>query len=256
MKASEISARRNRIVELLQERETLRITEAVKLLDVSHETIRQDLNHLERQGLLKKIHGGAKLAEGGHTEDIQFRETAHYQEKLAIVQEALRLIPSEHCTIGLDSGSTVALLALKLSELPPKTIFTNSWDSMSALLESNHDVYFSGGRLLRSDKSFHGNLALNAFRSIAMDLCFMGSSGVWNHNGICTANYQELDVKRQYISQSTKKVVLMDSSKFATSSFLEIAQWNEVDILITDTHIADEMKERLSHDLQVITAAP
>ena len=73
---------------------------------------------------------------------------------------------------------------------------------------------------------------------------------------ICSANYQELDVKRQYIHQSAKKVVLMDSSKFAVSSFLEIAQWNEIDILITDIHIAAEMKERLSHDLQVITAAP
>ena len=55
MKASEISARRNRIVELLQERGTLSIKEAVRLLDVSHETIRQDFNHLEQQGLLKKF---------------------------------------------------------------------------------------------------------------------------------------------------------------------------------------------------------
>lgn len=256
MKASEISARRNRIVELLQERGTLSIKEAVRLLDVSHETIRQDFNHLEQQGLLKKIHGGAKLAHIGATKDIQFRETTHYPEKLAIVREALRLIPKDHCTIGLDSGSTVALLASKLVDLSPKTIFTNSWTSMSALMESPHEVYFSGGRLLRSDKSFHGNITLNAFRSIAMDLCFMGSSGVWNHSGICSANYQELDVKRQYIRQSAKKVVLMDSSKFATSSFLEIASWNEIDILITDTHIAEEMKERLSYDLQVITAAP
>ena len=53
MKASEISARRNRIVELLQERGTLSIKEAVRLLDVSHETIRQDFNHLEQQGLSK-----------------------------------------------------------------------------------------------------------------------------------------------------------------------------------------------------------
>lgn len=256
MKASEISVRRNQIVELLQEKGTLRVADAVRLLDVSHETIRQDFNHLEQQGLLKKIHGGAKLADIGSTADIQFREMRHYPEKLAIVREALRLIPDNYCTIGLDSGSTVALLASKLAELSPKTVFTNSWSSMSALMDSRHEVYFSGGRLLRSDKSFHGNIALNAFRSIAMDLCFMGSSGVWNHNGICSANYQELDVKRQYIHQSAKKVVLMDSSKFAVSSFLEIAQWNEIDILITDIHIAAEMKERLSHDLQVITAAP
>lgn len=256
MKASEISARRNRIVELLQEKGTLRITDAVRLLDVSHETVRQDFNHLESQGLLKKIHGGAKLAEGGHTEDIQFRETAHYAEKLAIVREALRLIPKEHCTIGLDSGSTIALLASYLNELPPKTIFTNSFTSMAALLESHHELYFSGGRLLKNDKSFHGNIAVNAFQDIGMDLCFLGSSGVWNHEGICTSHYQELDVKRLYIRQSAKKIILMDSSKFATSSFVEIAKWNECDILITDTHIADEMKDRLSQYLQVITARP
>ena len=256
MKASEISARRNRIVELLQERKTLKVTEAVKLLDVSHETVRQDFNHLERQGLLKKIHGGAQLAESERTADIQFRETSYYAEKMAIVQEALRLIPEGPCTIGLDSGSTIALLASRLTDLPPKTIFTNSWTSMAALLESNHDLYFSGGRLLRYDKSFHGSLTMNAFQDIRMDLCFMGSSGVWNHEGVCTANYQELDVKRQYIKHSAKKIILMDSSKFATSSFMEIAKWNEFDVLITDTHIAKEMKDRLSHHLQVITADP
>ena len=87
MKASEISVRRNQIVELLQEKGTLRVADAVRLLDVSHETVRQDFNHLEQQGLLKKIHGGAKLADIGSTADIQFREMRHYPEKLAIVRE-------------------------------------------------------------------------------------------------------------------------------------------------------------------------
>ena len=53
MKASEISERRNQIVELLKEKKFLKITEAVKLLDVSHETVRQDFNYLEKRGLLK-----------------------------------------------------------------------------------------------------------------------------------------------------------------------------------------------------------
>ena len=128
-----------------------------------------------------------------------------------------------------------------------------SWASMTALLDSGHDLYFSGGRLLRSDMSFHGNITRNAFENIAMDLCFMGSSGVWNHSGICSASYPELDAKRQFIERSNTKVVLMDSSKFATSSFVEVAKWNEIDILITDSHIAAEMKARLERELKVIT---
>ena len=253
MKASEISERRNQIVELLKEKKFLKITEAVKLLDVSHETVRQDFNYLEKRGLLKKVYGGARLAENAPTDDLPLRETSHYADKLAIAREALKLIPAVPCTIGLDSGSTVALLAAELKSLPPKTIFTNSWASMTALLDSGHDLYFSGGRLLRSDMSFHGNITRNAFENIAMDLCFMGSSGVWNHSGICSASYPELDAKRQFIERSNTKVVLMDSSKFATSSFVEVAKWNEIDILITDNHIAAEMKARLERELKVIT---
>ena len=253
MKASEISERRNQIVELLKEKKFLKITEAVKLLDVSHETVRQDFNYLEKRGLLKKVYGGAQLAENAPTDDLPLRETSHYADKLAIAREALKLIPAAPCTIGLDSGSTVALLAAELKSLPPKTIFTNSWASMTALLDSGHDLYFSGGRLIRSDMSFHGNITRNAFENIAMDLCFMGSSGVWNHEGICSATYPELDVKRQFIRRSATKGVLMDSSKFATSSFVEVAKWNEIDILITDSHIAAEMKARLERELKVIT---
>ena len=96
MKASEISERRNQIVELLKEKKFLKITEAVKLLDVSHETVRQDFNYLEKRGLLKKVYGGAQLAENGPTADLQFRETSHYAEKLAIAREALRPVSYTH----------------------------------------------------------------------------------------------------------------------------------------------------------------
>ncbi len=256
MKASEISARRKRIMEILQEQKTLRAIDAVRILDVSHETVRQDFNYLAEQGLLKKVHGSVQLTESVPIDDIVSRKPVHHAEKLAIVREALKLIPAGSCTIGLDSGSTVALLASYIADLPPKTIFTNSWYSMAALLESKHDCYFSGGHLEQNDMSFHGNIALNSFQGIGIDLCFMGSSGVWNHEGICTGNYLELDVKRQYIWKSAKKIVLMDSSKFATSSFVEVAKWNTLDILITDSRIAEEAKERLSRDLKVIIAEP
>lgn len=82
--------------EVACERITPELLEELKRAEEEFSNLKEteDVNHLERQGLLKKIHGGAKLAEGGHTEDIQFRETTHYPEKLAIVREALRLIPS------------------------------------------------------------------------------------------------------------------------------------------------------------------
>lgn len=253
MKAIEIAERRNRIVEIVREKKIFHMAEAMQLFDMSNETIRKDFVYLEEIGVVKKIHGGIQLLESDSTENIHMREMEHFAEKNSIVKKAMEFIPDRPCTIGLDTGSTIKLLAAMLAGQTGKTIITNSLQALLQLINSNNEVYCTGGKWCALDMCFQGNIATNAFTDLGMDICFLGSSGVFNHHGICSANFQDLEVKRQLISRSAKRVVLLDSSKFLLSSFVEVAKWEELTCVITDDRIPNEIRKRLSKRVELIT---
>ena len=81
---------------------------------------------------------------------------------------------------------------------------------------------------------------------------FIGTGGVRGRDGISTARFADVELKREFIRRSQRKVVLTDSSKFYSASLVEVAGWNEVDTLITDTGIPAEDAARLGEKLELI----
>lgn len=252
MKASEIHERRKKITELLYQNKEVKVKELITIFNVSDETIRNDLAFLEEQGISKKVYGGAKLVSPDKLDPVLLRTTTNYNQKLAIAEKALELLPNENCSIGLDQGSTVAMLANLLRKSQNKTIITGSLASILELIKSSNDVYCLGGKFSYEDMAFHGSLAGEPFPNIQMDICFMGSSGVKGRNGFCTSSFVDAEIKRQYLRKSTKKVVLLDSSKFELSSLVEVAPWNEIDIIITNNDAPAEVINKIREETQVL----
>lgn len=252
MKASEIYARREKIKDLLYENKEVKVKYLVKMFHVSDETIRNDLTYLEEQGILKRVYGGAKLVEPDKLEPVIQRTTVHYHEKLAIAEKALELLPSDNCSIGLDQGSTISVLASLISKTENKRIFTGSIAAILELLNSNNDIYCLGGKLSFEDMAFHGSLAGEPFPNIQMDICFMGSSGVKNRNGFCTSSFSDAEIKRQFLRKSMTKVVLLDSSKFESTSLLQVAPWSEIDYVITNKDAPKEEIEKIKKVTEVL----
>lgn len=254
MKAAEIHARREKIKEILFRNKEVKVKKLVNIFNVSDETIRNDLTFLENQGVLKRVYGGAKLVElePDKLDPVIHRTTMNYEKKLAIAKKALELLPSDQCTIGLDQGSNVAVLASLLSKMENKTIFTGSIAAILELIRSSNDIYCLGGKLSFEDMAFHGSLAGEPFPNIQMDICFMGSSGVKNRNGFCTSSFSDAEIKRQFLRKSTTKVVLLDSSKFELNSLLEVAPWSEVDYVITNEDAPAEMLEKINNATKLI----
>ena len=112
MKAVEIAQRRKEITELLYQQNELKVSDLVKTFQVSDETIRKDLTYLAKEGVLKKQHGKAILVKEKELAPV-FQRTTQFPEKDRITQAALALITNEDYSIGLDQGSTLALLAKK-----------------------------------------------------------------------------------------------------------------------------------------------
>lgn len=64
--------RQNQIVELLTERGSVQVDDLVKTLGVSKMTVHRDLDALEADGRLRKVHGGAALTEAAQSSECTF----------------------------------------------------------------------------------------------------------------------------------------------------------------------------------------
>jgi len=253
MKQSEILKRRNRISEYIQIHKSLSTIHACQLFHVSDETIRKDFEYLDEMHIVKKMYGGAKLYINDETKPFNIRKDEHYLAKIAIAQRAAEMIPeSGGFSIGLDMGTTFSILAGYLAQRHDNLIITNSNAAMQQLIDSPNRVYVLGGEYDPESRSFQGDIAIRALHQMTLDIAFIGTGGVRSQNGISTARFVDLQLKQEYIRRSQKKVVLTDSSKFTSTSLVEVAGWNEIDTLITDSGIPEETAEKLRNVLELI----
>ena len=121
------------ILQLLNHQGKVSVQELAQQCEMSVETIRRDLNRLEKKGLLYRIHGGAV---SGKTNDIgsffQIRQHINAAAKRHIAQNALELL-YENAVIGLDASSTSWYFAYLMPDIPC-TVVTNSIFNINALV--------------------------------------------------------------------------------------------------------------------------
>ena len=166
--------RRNKILELLSHRPSVTVTELTGLFQVSLETIRRDLEYLEQQGALKRVHGGAlSMNRMQSYTGLSERSTEHQPEKRQIARAALSHI-HEGERIALDAGSTTSELAhLLCDSFQELTIVTASLPIFEILSEKpGFQVILTGGFYLPGEKAFYGHLALDTIRQLHVSAFF------------------------------------------------------------------------------------
>lgn len=252
MRASEIMDRRKAIVELLQENNEIRVSQLVNRFNVSDETVRKDLTYLEKEGVLEKKFGKAVRIKGKALEPVLNRTPVNKDKKIKLVQAALELIDENEHLIGLDQGSTVALLANALKNKPTKEFFSGSLAAILELVNSDHTIHCFGGVYSSNDMSFQNDTGKEMYPDIHLDICFFGSSGVANRKGFCTSSLVDAESKRILLRKSTKKIVLLDSTKFETTSLVQVAPWSEVDIVITNQGIPADYQQMIKTSSKLI----
>ncbi|WP_367924128.1 DeoR/GlpR family DNA-binding transcription regulator [uncultured Ruthenibacterium sp.] len=253
MTSANIIERRNRLVELVRKNGRISTEEASSLFGVSSETIRQDFLFLEERHILKKVHGGAVAYERAVIEPLRKRQAENGEIKRIIAQKAMEYI-TPGITIGMDMGSTVAAVADLLAPGAGDLVITNSLLVLQKMADSRHRVYCLGGEYNAHDMAYQGDQAVNALRKLHLDLCFLGTSGVQGRNGICSTDFHDICVKQEFMQRSRKTIVLADSSKFNTTSLVEVADWQEVDVLITDRGIDAGQAQLLREKLELVIA--
>ncbi|MDQ1198450.1 MULTISPECIES: DeoR/GlpR family DNA-binding transcription regulator [Agrobacterium] len=229
------SNRKAHILEKISSGQPVSVTEIASDLKVSEMTIRRDLAELEKEGLLKRVHGGAVSTFGrGYEPPFILRNAQAVAAKNAIGELAASLV-SEGDSIALDVGSTAAEVARHLAGRRGLTIVTPSLRVVEHFV-SNKDVRLivAGGILRCGEGSLVGELACQTFRDLFVDKLFLGVGGISCEAGLTDYNWDDALVKKAMIKSAKEIIVTADASKFDRTAFAKIAEIDGFNTLITD----------------------
>ena len=243
------------ILELIETKGHVEVAELSRLNGVSDATVRRDLEILEREGLVKRIHGGAiSKVSLSHEPAYNVRAQRMIDEKIRIGRKAASLI-SEGETIVLDVGTTTTEVARALKDQRNITVFTPSlWVANILADEPGIVVMVSGGIVRRGERSLVGDFAERAFNELVFDTFIMGIAGIHTEYGLTEYNLQDSQTKRSAIKATRRTIVVADGSKLGKIAFAKICHLNDVDALITDNGSPNELEQLYSTDIEIIIA--
>jgi DeoR family L-fucose operon activator len=235
-----VAERYEKIVQLVNERGSIRVSELSELCEVTEETIRRDLDRLEQAGRLRRSHGGAVGVKEQQPEIPYFeREITRADEKKRIAQEAIKLIQPKD-RILLDASSTAWYMASNVPDIP-LTVLTNSIKvAMELSSKEKIEVISTGGLLASRSLSYVGPLAERSLDAYHVDKVFLSCKGVHLERGISESNELQARIKHKMIGMADQVILLADSSKFGIQAFTHVAELHEVDAIITDRRIPQE----------------
>ena len=229
--------RHQQIMEMLIQHGEVKVSELSEALQVTGKTIRTDLEQLEQQELLIRVHGGAVLKDASDRGLLPLRtpNQHHLQEKSLIASAALKLI-EENDIIALDGGSTTLEIA-KLLEDKPLTVITNDLFIMAELLHKTKiRLVVPGG--YRNRNLLTGAEAVTVIRKLNIQKAFMSATAVHPANGLSIYTSELYDIKRAYIETAHFVYGTADSSKFGKTALLTFARIDEMSAIITDSALA------------------
>mgnify|MGYP005854227869 CR=1 FL=1 len=232
--------RKDTLLKLLQEYEEIRVSEISDFFKVSKNTIRRDLEKLEKEGLIQKIHGGAILNVHSYGYDIPYkkRENSFKPEKEEIGKLGADLVENGDSII-LDIGTTTSQIAKYLAKSKKRiTVITNAINIINVLGGIPEiELICSGGTYKEAVKGCSGFYAEEFFSRIHVDKLFLSCGGIDFEKGIMNPNSYEINVKRNMI-RATKEVILVaHHEKIGKPSFAFLSPLDIVSVLITDKGI-------------------
>ena len=232
--------RKEKIKELIRERNSMSVIELSETFKLTEETIRKDLSQLEREGFLKRTYGGAYITEGVQNEiDINFREHIHIEGKRKIAFACTEFINNGD-SIFLDASTTSFYIAQSVKE-KRLTVTTNSLKIANELATQNQiNLVVIGGNLSPNSMSLLGKQAETNMTNYFFDKAFISCRFLNIAHGITDSNEQQAEIRNLALNRANTTYLVADYTKFDRTAFKKICSFDDIDFLITDNHLSDE----------------
>lgn len=231
-----LNQRQSRILEILGKDYQTSVIALAEILGVSSVTIRQDLNHLEEEGLLKRIHGGAVLKDG---DDLDNRLGKNYEKKLRIAKKVATQV-SEGDTILIESGSANVLLARELVKISKVTLMTtNLYIARQFRKNLQANVVILGGIYQHDSETLVGKITKACIDQVNIDKAFIGIDGYHRESGFTLRDLFRAEVSSHIIEKAKDVFVVSDSSKFGRIGLTKICGLKDIQHVATDVELED-----------------
>lgn len=219
--------RREKIKALVSEQKQVDVASLSKLLNVTEVTIRSDLEHLEQEGFLKRLHGGAVLNEdkadarqldaGAGFGAFAYNPAKHQAAKLAAA------LVEENDTVFLGPGETCCYIAQELSRYKRLTVLTNSLCVAAALADaSGIHLTLTGGQVVPGRQCVAGDMFRKTIEDLYLNKAFFSVAGVDLVAGYTVGGTPDVTVYREISARSRHTVLAVDPAKFDTISFVKL----------------------------------
>jgi DeoR family fructose operon transcriptional repressor len=230
---------------LLEHRDRVGLATIAARLGVATETVRRDLEVLERRGVVRRVRGGAELVESVPFEQaLAARHADQRAEKQRIAAAVIEELPDDGVVV-LDSGSLTFVIAEKLPDRP-LTIVTNNLPAALVLADRPRLTVITLPGMIRglTQASVDG-WTTRRLETLSADLAIVGVNGLTADLGVTTTNPEEAAVKRAMLLSARRRLVPVVSAKLGRNSFCSFAAVNEIDKIITDDGADPELLRSL-----------
>lgn len=226
--------RRQIMISMVHADKRVLVSELSDKFNVTEETIRRDLEKLEKEGIVTRTYGGAIL--NSHTnEDLPFttRNATNSEIKQQIAAKALDLI-HDGDTLMMDPSSTSFELMKLLHQRKNLTVITSSIHILHEFLNSGIQIISTGGTLRPRSMSLVGTNAEEIVKKYNVDKVIMSCKALFLGKGVMDSNEPECELKKAMLRQAGKVLLLADHSKFNKTAFVKLMEFDDIDALITD----------------------
>ena len=233
--------RQSLIENYVNQHEVCRVSELCDLTDTSESTIRRDLIQMEKNGMLKRVHGGAQSVKNFSRDVSQnVRFNLNHDVKIAIAKYAALNFVQPGDNVFIDAGTTTYELVPFLADVPKVKIITNGVET--ALCSLNHGIKDDTHAVI-------GQTALAQIRGMNFSVSFVGANGIEKNGNLTTPDPEEAAIKAAEIKQARHAYVLADSSKIGERNFAVFA--NTKDVYVVTDQLKSSQKAALPADINL-----
>lgn len=239
--------RQNEILDIVNKSKSVTVEELSEELFVSPATIRRDLSTMEKQGLIRRSHGGAVPFKSSAEESaFSIREQENTQAKRIIANLASKFIRNGD-SLFMDSSTTTGFIIPYLNDKQYLSVTTTGLRNALLLSKTNRvKIYIAGGLIANHSNSITGTDTMDYISRLHAETTLVSCSGVDINAGFTDGEIEQAKLKQQMKINSDKVIMLCDSTKFGKKFMCRDYSFEDIDYLITDKTPSIEYVEKLA----------
>ncbi len=238
--------RRNAILSKLSAEGKVVVSDLSNEFNVTEETIRRDLEKLDRDGLARKTYGGAVKNENFNIDlPFQVRKQTNVEGKRLIADKISEMI-HDGDYIMLDSSTTALYVVQKILTLKKITLITNSVEILLELCNKpDWTIISTGGVLKEGGLSLVGYQAEKMVSGFHVDLAVCSCKGLNKELTVTDSNERDSEIKKAFFAAANRRILAVDSTKFDKTSFVKVCDVGNVDTIVTDADPGAQWRENI-----------